>query len=346
MLREVFDKNSYLVLGIGGGGDIVSVAVLAMALKRCGYRVAIGGIAWERFVVDPVPGPIGLDDIRNPVEKGENYVLVSGESYAVRNDRKIYFQAARVASVLGEPVAVFDLYRGVNGYRKGIEEFMARHGFDGVIGLDVGGDVLATGFEEDLWSPLADAAGLAVLKTFKGSILAIHSPGADGELLQDYVLERIALVCRLGGCLGAYGLTIEDVLLLDRLTKVAVTEAGRIALLAFKGYYGEYPVRKGTRTVRVSPINTVMFFLDALKAYYISYPAKIADNTWSFNEIVNKLNNAGIYTEYNLEIDIARSQASSPEEIIRIRKKGIQHLKHMMSDQSTDDGDEDRLAES
>ncbi len=340
MLREVFSRNSYLVLGIGGGGDIVSATVLAMALKRNGYRVAIGGISWERFVIDPVPGPVRLDEIRNPVEEGENYVLVSGESYAMRNGRKIRFQAARVASVIGEPVAVFDLYRGVNGYRKGIEEFMNKHGFDGVIGLDVGGDVLATGFEEDLWSPLADAAGLAVLKTFKGSVLAIHSPGADGELLQDYVLERIALVCRLGGCLGAYGLTIEDILLLDRLTKVAVTEAGRIALLAFKGYYGEYPVRKGTRTVRVSPINTVMFFLDAFKAYDVSYPAKIVDNTWSFGEIVSKLNNAGIYTEYNLEIDIACTGASSPEEIIRVKKKGMQRLRRVMSDQSTDNDDE------
>ena len=53
-----------LVLGIGGGGDVVGALATAEACRI--YHDAapvVGGIAWERRVIDPEPGPRAADEI-------------------------------------------------------------------------------------------------------------------------------------------------------------------------------------------------------------------------------------------------------------------------------------------
>ncbi len=339
-MLELMHEEKYLVLAAGGGGDIVSAVLLAYILEKYGYRAFAGTVVWERYVVDPEPGPAKLTDIVNPLEKGEGYLVVNGSSFMVRNNRKIKYQAARISKFTGRKIAIFSIEDGVKGYVDGIRNFMNDKGFKGLIGIDVGGDILATGGEEGLWSPLMDSATLAALKHFPHSILAVHSPGADGELDPSYVLSRIAEVYKRRGGLGARGLTLEDALFLEKLLECVVTEASRIALLAFRGYYGEYSIRGGTRKVFVTPVNTITFFMDAATVYDISPLAKLVDDTSSFQEIVDRMNNAGIYTEYNLEIDIKRFKARNPLDVLRIRNIGVREMKNrrrgMKTDQSTD----------
>jgi hypothetical protein len=54
LIRE---SSCALVLGVGGGGDIVGALATARFLEFCGLRFFLGGLPWERFVYDPVPGP-------------------------------------------------------------------------------------------------------------------------------------------------------------------------------------------------------------------------------------------------------------------------------------------------
>ncbi len=324
---EFLKYRSYLVLAAGGGGDVVSAVLLANILMRHGYRAHVGTVIWERFVVDPVPGPARLDEIREPIRRGDHYLVIDGDAYMNRGGRRIRFQAARVADYVEDGIAVFELEGGVAGYARGVSEYIRDHGVEAVIGIDVGGDILAKGDEENLWSPLMDSATLALLSLFRDSILAVHSPGADGELSQNYVLERISMVYRKGGGLGARGLTKDDADLLEKLTSKAITEAGRIPLLAFKGYYGWYPIRGGTRRVFVSPVNTITFFMYASKAYSLSPPAEMIRMTDSFTEIVEVMNKAGIYTEYNLEVDIMRHGGTDPRRVEEIRRRGIRRIR-------------------
>jgi hypothetical protein len=52
-----------LYLAIGGGGDVVMAAALA-------GDEAVGQIPWERYVVDPTPGPVPPDALRDVAKVG------------------------------------------------------------------------------------------------------------------------------------------------------------------------------------------------------------------------------------------------------------------------------------
>ncbi len=69
MLEKIL-KNSKkaILLGIGGGGDIVGTLPTANLLKINGIQCVLGGLSWERFVIDPDPGPRKLEESRNVCE--------------------------------------------------------------------------------------------------------------------------------------------------------------------------------------------------------------------------------------------------------------------------------------
>ena len=125
-MEELLERGRRpLVLAIGGGGDVASAAVLAKSLERLGFKPVLASIAWERYVVDPVPGPIRLEELRSFIKLRDGYALVDESAYAERGGRRVKFQAANASGVLKEPIYVVDLYGGVRGYVEAIEEVMA-----------------------------------------------------------------------------------------------------------------------------------------------------------------------------------------------------------------------------
>jgi hypothetical protein len=46
-----------LVLGIGGGGDVVGALATAEVCRVHGAESVVGGVTWERRPIDPRPGP-------------------------------------------------------------------------------------------------------------------------------------------------------------------------------------------------------------------------------------------------------------------------------------------------
>jgi len=54
-----------LVIGVGGGGDVVGALATARFLEFCGLEFILGGLSWERNVYDPIPGPRKLSETRN-----------------------------------------------------------------------------------------------------------------------------------------------------------------------------------------------------------------------------------------------------------------------------------------
>jgi len=325
-----------LLFGVGGGGDVVSAAMLGLWLRRYGFKTFIGAVAWERFVIDPLPGPLPFNTFYNIKRISDNVIAVTKDTFVIRGSRKIKPQVAYVSEVINEYVYVIDLWSGVNGYRTGISKLIDYLGIDAIIIVDVGGDILATGNEDNLWSPLADSMGLACFNSFNNSVLAVHGLGADGELDPDYLLSRISLIAREGGLLGAKGLTLYEARLLEKILSKAISEASKIPLLAYKGFYGEYPVRKGTRQVYVTPLQTITFFLDIHIVYKHSPMASIIDNTDSLEEANSKLNSLGIYTEYNLEKDLLRhsDKPLDPQNIIHVREKYRNLLRNKISKNS------------
>ncbi len=49
--------------GMGGGGDVVGALATARLCQAFGAEFVLGGVAWERWPIDPHPGPRALDEI-------------------------------------------------------------------------------------------------------------------------------------------------------------------------------------------------------------------------------------------------------------------------------------------
>ncbi len=330
-----YSKHGYLVIAIGGGGDIVSASIISHILRRMGIRTVLASIAWERFTIDPVPGPIPLENIIGCRDISSYACIINPSSYALRGGRRIVFQAVNVSRALGEEIVIIELYRGVNGYYRGVNTVLNYYGLDGVIGVDVGGDVLAHGFEEELWSPLADSMGLAMLNRYSRSYLIVHSLGSDGELPVNYLLKRLALFISKKGLIGITGFTSRDKELLEKILGYARSEASKASLLALRGLYGEYLIRRGSRRITVNPYTLVSFVLNPHIVYKESLLAKNVDNTDSLTEARSRLNKLGVFTEYDLEEEIMNRNLSleeiSGDILIKIRDEGRRKLREKSS---------------
>jgi hypothetical protein len=222
------------------------------------------------------------------------------------------------------------MYSGVEGYVKGLSSIISDVRVDLVIGVDVGGDVLASGFEDDLWSPLADWIGLAALSRLNG-IVAVHSPGSDGELSTNYLIKRIDEVAAKGGLLGVSSMCMHDALILEKILEYVDSEASRIPLLAYRGVRGKIPLRRGSRVVEISLFNTMTFYMNSNTVLDLVEPAKKLLYTKTLDEARFILNELGIYTELDLEEDLAKLKINPSEltsdVLLNVRSMGLKRLK-------------------
>jgi hypothetical protein len=141
---EALVKNARhaMVVGIGGGGDVVGAIPTSRYLRWLGIPTLLGGLTWERYVNDPEPGPRKMEEIID-IELLSPTVGLANER--TRTMKGIRFTESAVAEVLREKVALIDLNQGVQGVIKGLNEAMRKLGIDLFIGIDVGGDVLREG---------------------------------------------------------------------------------------------------------------------------------------------------------------------------------------------------------
>jgi len=261
---------------------------------------------------------------------GWSAALVTGSSYALRFGREVRPQLVRVASAINERALFIDLSKGAEGVREAIEAAKEALGVEVAIGFDVGGDILALGCEESLWSPLADMVSLAGLHASSvDRLLAVHGPGADGELSTELVLSYVADVARRGGLLGVYGLEADEAELLESVIKEVVTEASLMPLLAFRGELGPRKMRDGSRQVSLSPVIATTYLMDVDAVYERSQLAKLVEGSRGISQARQALNERCVYTELDLEYDLfeLRGEASArPKGLAEIRREGIGRL--------------------
>lgn len=262
-LKAVAKKaNKALVLGIGGGGDVVGTIPTSRYLRELGVETIIGGLTWERYVNDPEPGPRKISELENAKPLSNTIALTNAKT---RSKSGVRFTEAIIAEALGEETLLLDLNEGVQGAIAGLNTAFEKLDIDLFVGIDVGGDVLAKGTEEGLHSMLADSMTLAAMTKLKiPTILGILGFGVDGELDLDTLLENTARVASKGGYLGARGLTQEDLEILDKIIGNTKTEATALAVRAAKGEIGKIEIRGGYREVYLTPISAVTFFLDPI----------------------------------------------------------------------------------
>jgi hypothetical protein len=296
-----------LVLGIGGGGDVVGALATAEACRLAGAEPVVGGVTWERRPIDPKPGPRSEAEVEGGRRLAPGVLAASGAT-CVR-ESGVLFAESRMAALLGKETVLVDATLGPAQLADGIAAAAASLAADLIVFVDVGGDALAHGHEPGLASPLCDAVMLAAAARLAQAasppvLGAIFGIGCDGELTPAEVLERLAEVGAAGGLAGARGLTPTVASRLEEAVEAVPTEASAQALRCFHGAIGPSAIREGRRFVELSPAGALTFYFDPVAALRsaarLAATVMDAQDLEAANEILHGL---GVYTELDYERD-------------------------------------------
>jgi hypothetical protein len=314
----LFASRRPLVLGIGGGGDVVGALATAEACRANGAQPLVGGVTWERRPIDPAPGPRAEAEIEGARRLAPGVMAATG-STRVR-ESGVLFAESRMAELLGEETVLVDATLAPAAIADGLATAAAELGADLIVFVDVGGDALAHGDEPGLASPLCDSVLLAAAAHLAKRAVCAHGEepdpsaipvlggifgvGCDGELRPAEVLERLAEVAEAGGFAGARGLTPAVAARLEQAVEAVPTEASAQALRCFHGAIGETTIREGRRTVELSPVGALTFYFDVSKAIWsaarLAASVVDAENLEDANEVLRA---RGVRTELDYERD-------------------------------------------
>jgi hypothetical protein len=300
------------VLGIGGGGDVVGALATARLCQAFGAEFVIGGVAWERWPIDPHPGPRTQAEIRGGRRLSESVVLASEQTTTPAGTP---FSEARMAGFLCSETVLVDIGGGAVATGAGLAEAAERLGCDLLVAVDVGGDALAHGDEDGLASPLCDAVMLAAVVRAAARIPVlggVYGPGCDGELTPAQVLERIAVLASVGALRGSWGLTPAVCEQIEAAAHVVPTEASMMGVRCARGETGTAEIRGGLRTVELTPAGAITFYFDprvALEAGELPLAAAVRESA-SLEQAQQSLSRLGVRTE--LDLERARARGADP----------------------------------
>jgi hypothetical protein len=292
-----------LVIGVGGGGDVVGALAAARFLELFGLKFVLGGLSWERAVVDPVPGPRALHETRD-IHALHRYAWIAQAQS--RTTTGALFAESKMAELRGEEVLLIDINGGVKGVLEGLETAIPHFEIDLLVGLDVGGDSLAQGHEPGLRSPLADSIMLGAFAELaeRGhrTVWGVFGYGSDGELTGNEIELALNRIAAAGGLLGCWSLTPKIATELEEVIKYVPTEASAIPVQCFHGAWGERQIRGGQRTVKLTPLTALTFFMSTAILYHtLSRPAQAVRQSSSLEEANDALHAIGLKSELDLE---------------------------------------------
>jgi hypothetical protein len=298
-----------LIVGVGGGGDVVGALATARFLEFVGPRFTLGGVSWERIVYDPVPGPRKLSEVRHVAILHPFAWMANRDS---QTDTGVFFAESLMAAAIGRDVLLIDINGGVKGVVDGLETAMQKLDIDLLVGIDVGGDSLARGHEPGLRSPLADSIMLAAYAELESrglrTMWGVFGYGSDGELTVDEIEAALSCIAGAGGLLGAWSLTPKIATELEQVVKTVPTEASAIPLECFRGVSGTRKIRDGSRNLKLTPLTALTFFMSPTKLYEtLSHPAQAVRQSASLEEANDALHAMGIRTELDYERNLISS---------------------------------------
>jgi hypothetical protein len=251
-----------LVLGIGGGGDVVGALAPARHCEELGTPFVLGGVAWERLPVDPVPGPRPAGEIVGGDRVGGHAVVAGPET---RTPEGVRFSEAHVAAHLGVSTVLIDVTDGAEGAADGVGAAAEALGCDLVVFADIGGDAIADGSEPGLASPLCDAIMVAAAIRLAGRadcVLAVLGAGCDGELEPEEVLARVAALAGAGAWIGSSSVHPSHADEIEVAGAATGTEASLQMARCGRGATGSAEIRRGRRRVQLGPLGALGFWFD------------------------------------------------------------------------------------
>ena len=151
----------------------------------------VASYAWDRLIVDPLPGPRSAYDF-------DNLRPVGARNHAFTSDTKPRRPAGstmpRLAGSLPHELLLLDPAEGAVGMNQQLRELVDIYDVGSVDVVDVGGDAVARAGEPRLRSPLADGIALAACHDLPAPArLLIAGPGLDGEIDEGTVIATPGL---------------------------------------------------------------------------------------------------------------------------------------------------------
>ncbi len=295
---------------MGGGGDVVGALATARLCQDFGAEFVLGGVAWERWPVDPHPGPRRLTEILGGRPLSAATVLAGARTTTPRGAR---FAESGMAEFLGSETVLVDIGGGPVNTAAGLRDAAAALDCDLIALVDVGGDVLAHGHEPGLASPLCDAVMLAAgieLAAEMPVLCGVHGPGCDGELSPAEVLDLIAALGRGGALLGSWGLTPTICEQIEAACRIVPTEASAIGVRCARGESGRVGIRGGRTSVELTPAGALTYYFDPVAAAAagqvpLAVAVRDAGSLFGARDALAAL---GIRTELDLEEARARGE--------------------------------------
>ena len=315
-LEELIHSSSCaLVVGVGGGGDVVGALATARFLEFCGLEFRLGGLSWERSVIDPIPGPRSLNEVQE-VRALHPYAWIANPKS--RTSTGVLFAESKMAGIYAQEILLIDINGGVKGVVEGLEVALRELQADLLVGVDVGGDSLAEGPEPGLRSPLADSIMLAAYAEFERrgqrTLWGVFGYGSDGELTVDEIEVALNKIAKSQGLLGAWALTPKVVAELEEVIKEVQTEASAVPVECARGAWGEKKIRRDQRRVKLTPLTTLTFFLSpSVTMETLSKPAQAVRESSSLEEANEALHTIGLKTELDLERERVREKEGRPQ---------------------------------
>jgi len=301
ILKILEEVEKALLIGIGGGGDIVSTLAVGEFFKYFDVECIYGGVVWERVSRDRKAGPTAVEEIANCRVVNDCLAWINANS----NVNGLKLIVAQVAEFLGCDVLGVDITKGELNLTKSLKEFVQSENIDLIVGVDAGGDSLARGKESNLHSPLADAIMLSSLVKFN-SILAVVGFGSDGELSRFELEAYLSDIAERGGVLGVSMITKDFADRIVDFVNGVETTASKIPILAGRGYFGRMKVWDKA-VIDVSILNSLIFYVDLKIVYELSPLPKAVEGSRSVVEANDMLHKLGIKTELDYEIEAVKA---------------------------------------
>jgi hypothetical protein len=249
-------SGTTLFVAAGGGGDALASLLLFRRLSAGSQVPVVASYSWDRRILDPLPGPRSVADFGGVRQLTPHNVEVTASS-------RLRAGGQSTLRLLAETTAsahfvLLDPHHGAAGMRWQIEELIHHFSFESVVLVDVGGDLVAIGSEEELRSPLADALTLASLVDLPVPItVAVAGPGLDGELSPSYVRSR---------CIGLGGSLLTQLNAFDiepYFSSLAEhpSEATTLLAAAALGITGRAEIRDNADVVSVTEASAQVYVL-------------------------------------------------------------------------------------
>lgn len=289
-------SKTAMVMGMGGGGDVILTVPIANYLKLLGIEtIFIGGVSsqwWnpsggstiENFVIGPRVYDVSL--LTDAELWAPQVARVSGTS-KVDGNRPA---EAAVSEVVIWETFIGGLAGGVAGLRDGLNQVIAERGVDLFVGADIGAHTFHDGKEAcPPFTSLVSFMTLSALIQLEcPTVYGFAGYTCDAEMEIEELDERVGRIMRAGGFLGAYGLSQQDVEDFMRASQAFPDPILPLVAHAAQGDLGlkKIPVMAPWgRRAYITPLSAMFLFLDPhIMAEEVTWGAKALQETTSMAE--------------------------------------------------------------